>query len=147
MDSNETYIGRKRSVFIEKVSCGHNISKDGMLKRYGLPLFFTMDFLRKNRFIVEMQIDDEIINNDNIQGFFISNFNNEKTIKISTAIHIKEWIHDFERVNIIKIYLLDGLGNEHRQFDLDVIYKGYTFDCDYREDSPIIPYFFFNIKE
>ena len=52
-----------------------------------------------------MQIDDEIINNDNIQGFFISNFNNEKTIKISTAIHIKEWIHDFERVNIIKIYL------------------------------------------
>ena len=146
MDSDETYIGRKRSVFIEKISNGHKISKDSMLRRYGLPLFFSMDFLRKNRFVVEMQIDDVIINSDNIQGFSISHINDkEKTIKINTAIHINEWIHDFEKVNIIKVYLLDGLGNEHKGFDFDVIYKGYVFDCDYKDDAPVNPYFIFRI--
>ncbi len=64
MDSDKTYIGRKRTVFIEKISCIHKISQDGMLKRFGLPLFFNMDFLRKNRFVVEMQFDDNVINND-----------------------------------------------------------------------------------
>jgi hypothetical protein len=148
MDSDETYIGRKRTVLIEKISYGHKISKDGMLRRFGLPLFFNMDFLRKNRFVVEMQIDDNIIKNDNVQGFSISHINDsEKIIKINTAIHVDDWISDYEKVNIIKVYLLDGLGNEHREFDFDVVYKGYSFDCDYRDDALVVPHFIYRIIE
>lgn len=146
MDNNKTYIGRKKVVLIEKTTCGHNISKDGMLRRFGLPLFFDMDFLRKNRFVVEMQIDETIVNNDNIQGFSIHHISSkEKTIKINTAIHINDWFQDYEKINIIKIYLLDGLGNEHKEFDFDVIYQGYVFECDYREDTPVVPYFIYKI--
>ena len=148
MDNDKTYIGRKRTVFIEKISSGHKISKDGMLRRFGLPLYFNMEFLRKNRFVVEMQVDDDIINSDNIQGFSITHLHdNEKTIKVNTVINIDDWIQNYEQVNIIKIYLLDGLGNVHREFDLDVVYKGYTFDCDYKDDSPILPYFTYKIIE
>lgn len=148
MDSDKTYVGRKRTVFIEKISCGTEISKNGMLKRFGLPLFFNMDFLRKNRFVVEMQIDDKNISNDSVQGFSISHINDaEKIIKINTAIHIDNWINDYEKVNIIKVYLLDGLGNEHRAFDFDVVYKGYVFECDYKEDAPVIPHFVYKIIE
>lgn len=146
MGNNKTYIGRKRSVFIEKTTSVLQISKDGVLKRYGLPLFFDMEFLRKNRFVIEMQIDDKIINNDNIQGFSILYLTDkEKTIKINTTIHVDNWIHDYDKVNIIKVYLLDAMGNEHRQFDFDVIYKGYSFDCDYTEDAPVLPTFFYKI--
>lgn len=144
MDCDGTYIGRKRTVLIEKTSCSHKVSNDNMVGRYGLPLFFSMDFLRKSRFIIEMKIDDKIINSDNIQGFSISHLE-EKILKISTVIHLSEWVNDYEKVNIIKIYFLDGLGNEHRQFDFDAIYKGYIFDCNYKDDSPITPYFVFKI--
>lgn len=148
MDNNKTYIGRQRAVLVEKTSYVHKIPKDGMLKRFGLPLFFNMDFLRKNRFVVEMQINDKTIRNESVQGFSIKNINDtEKIIKINTAIHIDDWITEYEKVNIIKVYILDGLGNEHRHFDLDVIYKGYLFDCDYREDAPLTPYFIYKIIE
>lgn len=146
MDKDNTYVGRKRTVFIEKTSYIQKISKDGMLNRFGLPLFFNMDFFRKNRFIVELQIDDEIISNDNIQGFSISHISDkEKTIKINTAIHIKNWITDYQKVNIIKVYLLNGMGETHREFDFDVVYRGYIFDCDYQDDSPITPHFLYKI--
>lgn len=148
MDNDKTYIGRKRTVLIEKSSNGHKVSKDGMLRRFGLPLFFNMDFLRKNRFVVEMQINDNIIKGESIQGFSISNISDkDKTIKINTAIHVDDWFSDYENVNIIKVYLLDGLGNEHRVFDFDVVYKGYLFDCDYKEDAPLTPYFLYKIIE
>ena len=147
-NNDKTYIGRQRTVLVEKISYGHKISKDGMLRRFGLPLFFNMDFLRKNRFVVEMQINDTPIRNESIQGFSIKNINHsEKTIKINTALHINDWITEYEKVNIIKVYILDGLGNEHKQFDLDVVYQGYLFDCDYREDAPLTPYFIYKIIE
>ncbi len=48
MDNDKKYIGRQRTVLIEKNSYGHKISKDGMLRRFGLPLFFNMDFLTQS---------------------------------------------------------------------------------------------------
>ena len=50
-------------------------------------------------------------------------------------------------LRFIKIYLLDGKGNEHREFDLDVVYKGYSLNCDYGDDAPMIPYFIYKILE
>jgi hypothetical protein len=148
MDNDKTYIGRRRSVLIEKVSYGHKVSKEGLLRRFGLPLFFNLDLLRKNRFVVEMQIDDIIVKSDNIQGFSIAHINSEeKIIKINTAIHVDDWISEYEKVNIIKVYLLDSLGNEHKEFDFDVIYKGYLFDCDYKDDALLTPYFVYKIIE
>lgn len=146
MNNDKPYIGRKRVVLIEKTSCSYENSENGTLRHFRLPLFFNMDFLRKNRFVVEMQIDDNYVNNEHIQGFSIHHINDkEKTIKINTAIHIDEWFKNYEQINIIKIYLLDGLGNEHKEFDFDVIYQGYVFDCDYREDALMVPYFIYKI--
>jgi hypothetical protein len=145
MDKDKTYIGRKRTVFIEKISYP-KISENTLSKTFGLPLFFNMDFLRKNRFLIEMQIDEKPINNDNIQGFSIVHIDEkESSIKINTVLHVNDWIDNYEKVNIIKVYLLDGLGNIHKNFDFDVVFKGYTFDCDYKDDAPVNPYFLYKI--
>jgi len=148
MNNDKTYVGRKRSVFIEKITLVPKMPTGSMLSHFGLPLFFNMEYLRKNRFFVEMQIDNKILSSDNIQGFKIYHFDEgEKTIKINTALHIKDWITDYNKVNIIKIYLLDGFGKEVRGFDFDVVFKGYTFDCDYKEDTLATPVFSYKILE
>ena len=148
MGDNKTYIGRERMVFVEKISYGHKIPLENMLKRFGLPLFFDMDYLRKNRFVVEMQVHNKRLETSNIQGFSISHFEGkEKIIRINTALHINDWISDYDRVNIIKIYLLDSLGNTTKGFDFDVSFKGYNFECDYREDALVVPCFVYKIIE
>jgi len=146
--SKQSYVLRRKSVLIEKF-INHTISLNNTVSHLNnIPLFFNMEYLRKNKFIVEMKIDDKIVNAESIQGFKISNFENgEKSIKVHTAIHLDTWLNDYNKVNIIKIYLLDSIGSELREFDLDVIYLGYSFDCDYKEDALAIPTFTYKIIE
>jgi hypothetical protein len=147
-EEDKTYVGRKRTVFVEKISCGHKIPTGNLLTQFGIPLFFNAEYLRKNKFVIEMQVDDKILNTSNIQGFSISHFKGkEKTIRINTAIHVNDWVSDYDKVNIIKVYLFDVMGNPIREFDLDVTFKGYNFDCDYREDALVVPCFVYKIIE
>jgi len=149
MSDDEIYIGRKRTVFVEKSLHKKTINNEILSKHnFSLLLNFNREYFRKNKFVLEMQIDNDCFESSNIQGFNINHFKDgNKTICVNTYVHTNEWIDEYSKVNIIKIYLLDASGDPAKQFDFDVNFNGYTFDCNYKDDGFATPNFIYKILE
>jgi len=136
-------IGRKRIVLVEKFIPSKSYQNHPEAFRPLItPLFSNEELFVKNRFIVELERSDSVkIEGSRICGFKIENSGENKVLKVKTYLHIQEWLEDYEKVVIAKITILDTMGNEINNFDLDVVFDGYSMEFDYNSDGPMTPQF------
>lgn len=107
---------------------------------------FDNTFILQDRFCVKMETRDFVLNPERIKGFRIETIQNEKLIKIKTYLKIDEWIKDFEKIEVIKIYFFDSKGNMLKNcFDYDVDYIGFSLECDYKFRDYLVPVFSYKI--
>lgn len=136
-------IGRKRLVLIEKVVRCKNY--DMPLSNQGV-LFPITDLFRRNMFHLEMEKNDgTVLDPRRICGFKIESEKNLKVLKIKTTLEINDWISDYEKVVIARIFLYDANGNDANSMDLDVLFKGYSIECDYHSDEAMKPIFSYDV--
>lgn len=141
-------IGRQKSVIFEKYTPLNNHQLNHSNRNFQFPLFFDLELLRKDKFEIELYINNQKFENIEILGFSMSEFKTTgKTLKIKTAVYSDRWIDGVENINIIKLFILDSYGNNSKTFDFDVILQGYKFDCDYSDDALFSPYFVYKILE
>lgn len=141
-------IGRRRIVLIEKLlpvrARHHDIPE--AFKPLITPIFSNTDLFVKNRFAVELERSDGIkIEESRICGFKLDSHSDSKILKIKTFLHVQEWLNDYEKVIIARISLLDAIGNEINSLDLDIIFDGYTIECDYGTEGFMTPHFSYKI--
>jgi hypothetical protein len=135
-------IGRRRSVLIEKII--NRKTRDVQ----STDRFFQSisDVFRKDRFFVEMERNDgSVLNPYRICGFKIDDNKDSKILKVKTTLEINEWIADYEKVVIVRIFLYDSSGNDLINMDFDVIFRGYSMECDYHSDEAMKPIFSYAI--
>jgi|TARA_R110000803_G_scaffold58190_3_gene116418 hypothetical protein len=105
--------------------------------------------LKKNRFIVDLEIDSKSLSkkipNSRIGGFRFNSDNSGKSIDIDIVMTINDWVEDFLKVNICKVYLIDATGRILRMFDYDVVNSGYKYDVSYNSSDVLKPRFFYKI--
>ena len=104
---------------------------------------------KKNRFIVDLEIDSKYLSkkipNSRVSGFSFNSDKNGKTIHIDIIMSIDEWVEDFLKVNICKVYLIDATGVILRMFDYDIVNSGYKYDVSYDSSEILKPRFFYKI--
>ncbi len=109
-------------------------------------LNFDSCFVLQDRFCVKLETDDFVVNPERIKGFKIETIQNEKIIKVKTYLQVHEWINDFEKIHIIKIYFFDSNGNILKNcFDYDVDYMDFNLECDYKFRDYLVPTFSYKI--
>ena len=109
-------------------------------------LNFDSSFVLQDRFCVKLETDDFVVNPERIKGFKIETIQNEKIIKVKTYLQVHEWINDFEKIHIIKIYFFDSKGNILKNcFDYDVDYMDFNLECDYKFRDYLVPTFSYKI--
>jgi len=141
-------IGRRRKVLIEKVLPikTHKREQQGAFVPLVTPISQNSELFVKNTFIVELEMANGLIVDEHrVQGFKIENIGGKKILKIKTILHIKEWLEDYAGVVIARIILVDIIGNEVNSLDLDVLFEGYSVECDYKSDGFMTPYFTYSI--
>ena len=116
-----------------------------------LEVFETFEPFKKNRFIVDLEIDTSSLSkkipNSRISSFRFFSDKNGMNIHIDIILSIDEWVEDFIKVNICKMYLVDAIGKIIKSFDYDVIYSGYEYDLSYENSNILKPRFFYKIIE
>ena len=135
-------IGRRRSVLTEKV-----IRKKYEVYSYNENV--TLDFshlFRKDKFHVELErADGTMIDPNRICGFKVDSDKDTKILKIKSTLEINEWIPDYEKVTIARIFLYNSNGDDINSMDFDVIFRGYSLGCDYNSDESMKPVFLYDI--
>jgi len=98
------------------------------------------NFFHQDRFCLELKSEEKTFGFNKIKGFRIDNDGQSQVIKIKTFLHIEDWLKDFEKIEIIKIYFFDSNGNLMRNsFDYDVDFKRFYLDCDYKLQDYLTP--------
>ncbi len=135
----------KRKLLLELVN-DFNPFDDFKLK-HNYPLSLEeQNFYMQNRFSVHLLNENKFkISPDRIQGFKIFDIDSQKTLQIKSTLFIENWIEDFKKINICKIFFYDGSGKIVRFLDLDIIYSGYKLECDYKNNNFLAPVFNFKI--
>lgn len=109
-------------------------------------LNFDSSFVLQDRFCVKLETDDFVVNPERIKGFKIQTILDEKIIKVKTYLQVHEWITDFEKIHIIKIYFFDSKGNLLKNcLDYDVDYMDFNLECDYKFRDYLVPTFSYKI--
>ncbi len=116
-----------------------------------LEIFEPFEPYKKNRFIIDLEIDTSSLSkkipNSRIDSFKFVSDKNGTNIHIDIMLSIHEWVEDYLKVNICKIYLIDPTGKIIKHFDYDVISSGYEYDLKYESSNILKPRFFYKIIE
>lgn len=106
------------------------------------------NFIFQDKFCVKMETKNFVVNPDRIKGFKIEKDIIGKIIKIKTYLQINEWLNDFKKIEIIKIYFFDNNGNILKNcFDYDVEYVDFKLECDYKFRDYLTPIFIYQILD
>ncbi len=142
---------RRKELLLEIMSeSGHNniflpitdLSKKELLSN------LDPHFVFQDKFCVHMESDNNVIGPERIKGFRIDYVGKHKVIKVKTRLFVEDWIKDFEKVDIIKIYFFDDAGNPMDNFfDYDVDFKCFYLDCDYQFRDYLTPVYEFYILD
>lgn len=136
-------IGRRRVVLIEKISNRKTVGIIEHDSNFQLP---HIDVFRKNRFFIELERNDgTVINPYRICGFKMEKDNDSKILKVKTTMEINEWISEYEKVVVARIFLYDVNGNDINSMDLDISFRGYSIECDYNSEEAMRPVFSYAI--
>jgi hypothetical protein len=146
-NNNQTKIGRRRKILVEKISIEENLPS--ILSEITNPSLFPFhEPLRKNRFVLHLENDkDNSINPNRIRNFKIEQIENKKTITITSLLCVQDWIDDFKKMNMVKIFFLDPIGNVCQFMDFDIVFSGYSIGGDYESNELLIPSFKYIIIE
>ena len=134
---------RRRKLLTERsrqIALFNNNPRFNQLNLFRVPEFF--EFYRENRFEIELEEDKSglIIDGNKIQGFkFKNEISKGNILYVKANLVIGEWVEDFKKMNIVRIYLLNSLGEEIRFFDYDIKMNGYEFEMNYNSDSIMLP--------
>lgn len=119
---------------------------DSFVEEKKIIFSYDTSFILQDRFCLKMETKDFIVNPERIKGFKIETIEKRKVIKVKTYLKINEWIKDFEKIEIIKIYFFDSYGNLLKNgFDYDVDYLDFTLECDYKFRDYLVPIFSYEI--
>jgi hypothetical protein len=149
LDNHKTK-SRKRSILIEVIG----YSKFPKPKSYNNEkllisnFFTTVEPQLKNRFIIELEDFNNklLIESEKIKSFnFYQNEDGEKKIVIESYLEINEWVDNFLKVEICKIFLLNPVGDVVNYFDYDIANSGYEYELNYSKDDLLVPKFFYTI--
>ena len=146
--------GRKRRVIVEKMlkpkipfipSTNLILSQQNITNfhQYVEPYF-------SNRFHVELENDHINLNisPSRIRGFNITNNTSHgKIITIKATLNIDEWVDEFEKITIAKIFLLNSRGDVAKHFDYDVEIVEQNIDFDYSFEEIVTPNIIYKIIE
>ncbi len=142
---------RKKQILLEIMS-----EKEFLGKNIFLPSNFNTDssainhydsnYMLQDRFSVKMETETFVVNPERIKGFKIEKSSDKRIIKIKSYLQVHEWIKDFEKVHIIKIFFFDSRGNILKNsFDYDVDFFGFNLECDYSYRDYLTPVFIYEI--
>jgi len=84
---------------------------DSFVEEKKIIFSYDTSFILQDRFCLKMETKDFVVNPERIKGFKIETIEKRKVIKVKTYLKINEWIKDFEKIEIIKIYFFDSYGN------------------------------------
>jgi hypothetical protein len=136
--------GRKREVIFEK-------TKKTSIDLYTRNLFLTpppfFEPFRKNHFTVFLEGNDEKIESHKICGYKIEDFSDHSTISITSILMVGDWVDQFKRMTIVKIFFLDAVGNPCSLFDFDIMYDGFSMEGGYKMDDVLTSTFKYKILE
>jgi hypothetical protein len=111
--------------------------------------FQPFEPLRSNRFIVDLEIDSNSlykkIPNSRIGGFKFVSSKSGENIEIESMLSIDEWIDEFLKANICKLYIVDAIGKIIKMFDYDIVNIGYQYELNYENSEVIKPKFLYKI--
>lgn len=106
------------------------------------------DFVFQDKFCLVLEAENILIEPGRIKGFRIENVNGHNLIKVKTFLHISDWIRDFEKIEIIKVYFFDAMNQTIKSsFDYDVAFKAFYLDCDYSFRDYLTPVYEYEIFE
>lgn len=140
-------IGRKRTVLIEK---NLTFSQKPCITLDSNIIPRKIQPLQNNLFAVELEKKSSVIIDPfKISWFKIDNQEKEKILKIRSILEIDDWLSDFKEVNVARIFFLNNLGKTLHFLDFDVIFVGYSIECDrnFNHGDLLKPIFSYKILE
>ncbi len=143
---------RKKELLLEIISETNNFQQDAFLpignhEKNRIITNLDPNFIFQDRFSMQLESQESfIIGPEKIKGFRIENIDDKRILKVKTILHIDEWINDFKKIEIIKIYFFDMNGNVlNNSFDYDVSFKCFYLDCDYTFRDYLTPIYEYEI--
>lgn len=144
---------RRKELLVEILSesntVGNNIylpNRDFLKNRIVTNL--NEEFIFQDKFSVLLKYDDVTIEPTRIKGFRIENLNGHNFIKVKTYFHVSDWINEFKKIQIIKIFFFNAMNEViSNNLDYDVIFKSFYLDCDYQFRDYMTPVYEYEIFE
>ncbi len=139
-------VNRKRKIILET----KNVEKliKGSFNSIGNN-FQLMAFepLVSNRFLVQLENDSDnsFIDSKNIKSIKLKSDKNGSFIIIEPYLTIHDWIEEYEKMNICKVFLLNPIGEIVKVLDYDVLYFGYEYELNYSNSTPFCPKMFYKL--
>jgi hypothetical protein len=139
--------GRKRKLILETNKYEQPIkgSYNNIIEFQSL----SFEPLIKNRFLVQLENDNEdtFIDSSKIKSIQIKSNKNNSFIVLEPFLHIHEWVENYKKMNICKIFFLDPTGLVIKSFDYDISYFGYEYELNYSDSDIFAPKIFYNFYE
>lgn len=145
--NNQTKKTRKRSILLEVLE-HKSFPKPRVFKNENPFQVAAFEPLLKNRFIVELEDNNQknIINSNRIKSCkFFQSENGDKKIVIESYLATNEWMDEFLKVEICKIFILNPVGDVISYLDYDIVNSGYEYELNYSKDDLLTPKIFYTI--
>lgn len=138
--------GRKRKVILEKIQKSPNDFLHSMNNLFLNPPPYYEPF-RKNHFAIQLENEHEGIEPYKICGYKIEEFSDKSIITISSILIVGDWVEQFKKMTMVKIFFLDSIGNFCELFDYDIMYEGFSLEGSHKSDEVLTSTFKYIILE
>jgi hypothetical protein len=103
--------------------------------------------LMSNRFLVQLENDSDnsFIDSKYIKSIKLKSDKNDSFIIIEPYLTIHDWIEEYEKMNICKVFFLSPIGQIVKVLDYDVLYFGYEYELNHSNSAPFCPKVFYKL--